>query len=273
MKKPDKDFALNAKGPDTIPEAEFSYFGQQLKAIRKEFHMSLDALTQELTKFNIHVQRSTISRWENGLTAPNIHQFFALCRLFELEDGVRYFSGPLHKGENTLNEIGMKKLNAYRQDLLASGLYDTAPHKTDASTEVTMRLYSFPVSAGTGTFPVGADYEMVDFKASIVPPKADYALKVRGDSMTPNFQDGQIVWVQQCQTVQPGEIGIFLLNGEAFMKMYDESLPSDEEMDRYISDDGSLQSRVSLLSLNTIYDPIVILPGDDLLVLGKVLTQ
>ena len=36
--------------------------------------------------------------------------------------------------------------------------------------------------------------------------------------MEPEFHDGQIAWVLQQESVANGEIGIFALNGEAYIK-------------------------------------------------------
>ena len=36
--------------------------------------------------------------------------------------------------------------------------------------------------------------------------------------MEPTFHDGDLVYVQKCQFVQIGEIGIFFLNGECLIK-------------------------------------------------------
>jgi phage repressor protein C with HTH and peptisase S24 domain len=36
--------------------------------------------------------------------------------------------------------------------------------------------------------------------------------------MEPEFEDGQIAWVLQQETVANGEIGIFSLNGDAYIK-------------------------------------------------------
>ena len=38
--------------------------------------------------------------------------------------------------------------------------------------------------------------------------------------MEPKFYDGQEVLVKEQPTVEPGEIGIFLINGERFIKVY-----------------------------------------------------
>jgi repressor LexA len=36
--------------------------------------------------------------------------------------------------------------------------------------------------------------------------------------MEPDYHDGQIVWVQQQQTLENGEIGVFVYDGTAYMK-------------------------------------------------------
>ena len=51
-----------------------------------------------------------------------------------------------------------------------------------------------------------------------VPSCANFGVHIAGDSMEPYLTDGQIVWVQQCATIQPGEIGIFLYDGASYCK-------------------------------------------------------
>lgn len=47
---------------------------------------------------------------------------------------------------------------------------------------------------------------------------ADFIIGVSGDSMEPTYSDGDLVYVEKCQIVKTGEIGIFILNGECFIK-------------------------------------------------------
>ena len=76
-------------------------------------------------------------------------------------------------------------------------------------------------------------------------------MRISGDSMTPLFTDGQTVYVRQQQELENGDIGIFVLNGEAFCKKLD-------------SENGRL------ISLNLKYPPIVLGDYSDLRVVGKV---
>ena len=72
--------------------------------------------------------------------------------------------------------------------------------------------------------------------------------------MEPEFHDGQIAWVLQQESVANGEIGIFALNGEAYIK----KLQNDK--------DG-----IFLISLNEKYAPIKVGENDRLDIFGKVL--
>ena len=44
------------------------------------------------------------------------------------------------------------------------------------------------------------------------------AIRVNGDSMTPDYNDGDIVLVSQQPSVDIGDVGIFIYNGEGYIK-------------------------------------------------------
>lgn len=47
---------------------------------------------------------------------------------------------------------------------------------------------------------------------------ADFIIVVSGDSMEPTYSDGDLVYVEKCQIVHTGEIGIFMVNNECYIK-------------------------------------------------------
>ena len=110
------------------------------------------------------------------------------------------------------------------------------------------------VSAGTGNFLVDGPKETVRIDESILPEDTTFGVRISGDSMEPEFHDGQIAWVLQQESVANGEIGIFALNGEAYIK----KLQNDK--------DG-----IFLISLNKKYAPIKVSENDRLDIFGKVL--
>lgn len=50
------------------------------------------------------------------------------------------------------------------------------------------------------------------------PGKADYALKVQGDSMKPNYLDGDIVYIKQQPDVNDGQVAVVLCDDSATLK-------------------------------------------------------
>ena len=96
--------------------------------------------------------------------------------------------------------------------------------------------------------------EIVCIDESILPEDTTFGVRISGDSMEPEFHDGQIAWVLQQESVANGEIGIFALNGEAYIK----KLQNDKE-------------GIFLISLNEKYAPIKVSENDRLDIFGKVL--
>ena len=111
-----------------------------------------------------------------------------------------------------------------------------------------LRLYDVPVSAGVGNYLEDGGHEVIEVDAT-VPTIADYALRVSGESMTPRFVDKQIIFVHEQPVLDMGEIGIFCLNDDVYLKKL---------------------GRGCLISLNSKYEPIPLCEHDELRVLGKV---
>ena len=65
--------------------------------------------------------------------------------------------------------------------------------------------------------------ETIQLTKDIIPESASFGVKISGDSMEPEFEDGQIAWVLKQDMVKNGEIGIFSLNGEAYIKKLQDS--------------------------------------------------
>ena len=104
-------------------------------------------------------------------------------------------------------------------------------------------LFSNAVSAGTGNFLVDGPKETVCIDESILPEDTTFGVRISGDSMEPEFHDGQIAWVLQQESV-----------ANAYIK----KLQNDK--------DG-----IFLISLNEKYAPIKVSENDRLDIFGKVL--
>ena len=109
------------------------------------------------------------------------------------------------------------------------------------------------------------------FPESSIPAGADFALRVNGDSMEPIYLDHQLVWVQVCNVLQPGEVGIFVLDGQGYIKRYDEQEPEDEELEDYTDSNGVLHNKPVLVSFNEKYAPRVVSRSSEFKICGRVL--
>lgn len=47
---------------------------------------------------------------------------------------------------------------------------------------------------------------------------ADFCCYVSGDSMEPDYYDGDLICVKVQPSVEVGEVGVFVINGELFVK-------------------------------------------------------
>lgn len=89
-----------------------------------------------------------------------------------------------------------------------------------AKNTIFIETYLLPVSAGTGVFLDNCDREMIEVEETSLTLEANFALRVSGDSMEPDFQNGDVLLIRSQPTVEVGEIGIFILNGEGYVKEF-----------------------------------------------------
>lgn len=82
-----------------------------------------------------------------------------------------------------------------------------------------INLYTLPVSAGTG-IELLAEEEPEPIYIPLTPTSraADFVLRVQGDSMEPDYQDGDLILLRQTPDIEEGQLGVFGLDGEGFFK-------------------------------------------------------
>ena len=136
---------------------------------------------------------------------------------------------------------------------------------------IEMPVSNLAVSAGTGAFLDEGNFEMVSFPEKSVPKGADFGLRVSGDSMEPVYHDGQIVWVEECETLSVGEVGIFVYDGDGYLKVYGEQEPEERHKDAFTDSYGGLHMQPVMLSYNQAYDPKVVMPDSMFQIVGRVL--
>ena len=89
-----------------------------------------------------------------------------------------------------------------------------------ASDTCVIPYYDYPASAGTGLFLDETIAEDLKIKATPEAFAADFAIPISGDSMETDFSSGDIVLVRSCPNIPEGQIGIFVLDGDVYIKEY-----------------------------------------------------
>ena len=253
--------------------------GSKLADTRKRNGFSQGQFVKELQKYGIHLSQSAYSGWEHGFRTPNAYQFLGLCEALDIDDIRNYFLGDTgpEPGLERLNEEGRRKVREYIQLLIDSGRFESSDNETGiGNTEdnlVEFSLYLLAASAGTGQFLDGDAYETVSLPKSCIPDGADFGIRIAGDSMEPLFLSGQIAFVQKTVQLYPGDIGIFIADGESYIKQYDEILPEEEELNDYLYSTGNVQKKPVLISMNKKYPPMVISRDQRFEIVGKVLNR
>ena len=249
-------------------EREQNYIGKKIAEARKKRGLSLYEFSERLNSYGLAIQRQGVNKWELGIAVPNAYQLLAVCHALDIEDGVRFFTGHPAKVQD-LNDLGQKKLRDYKEDLIASGRYK--PAAPDNIVYIEMPVSTLPASAGAGAFLDEENYETMRVPADSVPDNADFGVRVSGDSMEPMYHDGQIVWVQRCGELSPGEIGLFLYDGDGYIKIYGEQEPEEAKRGRYLDSEGVLHPQPVLISYNKAYPPKAVSPELSFSIAGRIL--
>ena len=254
---------------DAASEKSMNYIGKVLSKARNNKGLSLVKFSAVLKDYGVSATASAIQKWENGSNTPNPYQLVAIAQALDMDCDLSLFMSTSPVPE--LNKEGMRKVSDYKADLIASGRYKPESRGCRMIQFVEMPVSNLSVSAGTGAFLDEGSFEMVRFPASTVPDGADFGVRVSGDSMEPVYHDGQIVWVKQCDRVNIGEVGIFIYDGEGYIKVYDEQEPDEEQREAFSDSYGTMYMQPVMISYNQKYAPRVISAQAGFQVVGRVL--
>lgn len=243
--------------------------GFRLKEAREKAH-----LTQEELGKMVGVTGSAITNYEKETSHPKEPILYALIEALNVEPNY-LFQDVIPISEDTVSSDEMERLvKRYRAlDTYGKGNVDmildretkrcqeqAAQRAINPPVSMAQNVSSFGgyfpsfgfASAGTGAL---AQEEPLDWTYNEEPPKgATCTITIKGDSMEPRFHDGQVVWVDTRKMVEPGQIGVFIINGQAFCK----KLVRNE-------------NGILFVSLNPRYEPIIPQEGDDIRLFGKVI--
>lgn len=220
------------------------------------------------------IKYKTINDYENGKSRPDVEKLALLCNAYNTP--ADYFINVTINRQksnfNSLNEAEQKHLQNYRdldnygRDIVDAVLalelkrledfrrqLDQPKHQSPSSPhpKVKLPLFTLPASAGRGVaLDTDVDFETIAVEDKSASREASFAIKVSGDSMEPEYFNGDVLLVKNDTNVDEGDLGIFVLNGEGYFKEL---------------------GRNRLISYNDKYDDIIITADDSFYVKGRVL--
>ena len=241
--------------------------GRKIAEGRRRKGWNLAMMTENLEPYGIHLTKASVNKWETGETVPSAYQFLAVCDALDLDDHLSFYRSSR---QEELNEEGISLLARYKRDLICSGNY--APAAEEEAEEAEMPVGVMPAAAGSGNFLDDEEqFELQTFRREDVPARADVGILISGDSMEPVYHDGDLVWVQKCEELSPGEVGIFIYDDKAYLKQYEEQFPEEEYLEEFTDSYGNGRMQAVLVSFNSKkYDPIPVLPYSPFRIYGRV---
>ncbi len=199
-------------------------FGERLRLRREELGMSRIELAEKLG-----VSRSAVGNYEIGVSFPKEE---VLLRLF---DALGVDANYLYRDSFRTRDVEISKeergvLERYRRlsltgrrtvcallDALGEWQEELEADRGAAEPRV-IPLYRSPAAAGYAAPVFGEDFEPLTVTGD-VPPGAELAVRIQGDSMEPVIADGSVVYVNH-DPLQNGDVGIFCVDGDMLCKQY-----------------------------------------------------
>lgn len=206
----------------------------------KELRIKHNITQEELAKM-IGVTKGAIANYENEVSSPKIDLMYKLFDALdcdanylhqddmkaltyknkatpeEFENIIKKYRSLDPYGQETVNIVlereasrvsALNKKDSRIKELEAINALPPAPR----------RIYTYLhkiAAAGVGFY---FDDIPTDTIEAPYRENADFIVGVNGDSMEPTYSNGDLVYVEKCQIVEPGEIGIFMVNSECFIK-------------------------------------------------------
>lgn len=231
-----------------------SFIGEQIKKYRNIKGMTQQDIADALGESSGRV----IYNWEKGIGRPDCDKLARLCDLLEVSADELIGCKSMADRPTATEWTTIQKYRALDEhgkeivDYLIDSEYKRVAtlSRKPKPRMLKMDYYTLPASAGTGNFLDSEFAEELLVPESAEAEQADFVISVGGDSMEPTYHDGDKVFVEKCDSVDIGEVGIYVVNGEAYIK----------ELGNH-----------KLISYNEKYKPIPLTENDSVYCCGRVI--
>nr|DAF54097.1 MAG TPA: Repressor protein CI [Siphoviridae sp. ctsTb19] len=224
--------------------------GENIKRYRLQ-----NGWTQQELGAKIGISKNAIGNYEKGFRSPKKDTMFDLANAFNISIDDLF---PPIQNDSSSNVSQIQsiydELNPPRQvKVLNYAKMQLNEQENEVSEAIQLYSYDYydhPASAGTGQYLNDVRVERIELPVDI---DADFVIPIKGDSMEPDYHDGDLVFIQTSVDLNDGVIGVFNYNGDAYIKQ----LVIDKE-------------QAYLHSLNPAYKDMPITPDTDFRIIGEV---
>lgn len=193
----------------------------------KEARTNKNLTQEELAKL-IGVTKGAIANYENEVSVPKVDLLFKLLNVLECDANYLYQDDVEALDNNFIVTLPEQKIiEKYRSlddhganliRLVLNEEYTRCVKEPTIKYETVLKpCYEASLSAGTGSF-VFDDVPSKQIEVPIDFKDIDFVISIRGDSMEPSYFDGERVMIKKQHEISSGEVGAFMVNGEAFIK-------------------------------------------------------
>ena len=197
-------------------------FKEQLKAARLA-----KGYTQEQLATAIGVAKSTFTGYEKGNSEPNMLTIKKLMEILEVDANYLWYDENDNSNSFVTSFIEQQIIKKYRLidetgkntvEFVLNDIYDRCVKEPAPLYETVLKpAYQCGLSAGTGLYAFD-DVPTEQIEVPIDLKDIDFVISVSGDSMEPTYRDGDKVMIKKQRDIKIGEIGAFMVNGEAYIK-------------------------------------------------------
>lgn len=180
-------------------------------------------LTLEQVGKMVGVGKSTVRKWENGMIENmGRDKIVALSKALDISPlDILGIDKPQESTTKQILDSVFSKLEEPRQEKVVTYAKSELDDQNkvmeiaDYQIEKEYPYYDDAVSAGTGQYIGTSQRETITLPVDF---DADYVVPVYGDSMEPEYHDGDYIFIESTVNLNDGEIGVFELYGGTYVK-------------------------------------------------------
>lgn len=249
------------------------YVGENIRYLREYYNLNQLEFGKIVDKSN-----QSVSNWESGKKSPRMGIIQKLADYYSLEtsdffinNGIQLALEKKERDSDTfqlaLDRDEKELLEKYRAlDISGKRIVNTIvlheyervkemekdQQESEEASASRFQITYIEEAASAGFGEVLNNQPPVNIWVTVDPCGADFAIPVSGDSMEPEFFHDDVIYIKKQDELEPGEIGVFIMNGTGYVKKFE------------------TQGGKRLVSLNPKYPDIQWNEYDDIRVVGKV---